>query len=178
MQRWLVPLAGVSLLFGLTLADGLRGNLTISARETKQSSEDREQGDIASKDIRVTLRGKVVWLGDAMRERLEVKFDDDTPNPAALETDDGRLVPLLKDTRGRAFYQDERLRGRPVELVVRRWPGVPYVQVVNVYSIKNGKRYAVDYWCDTCAISTYDKKVCPCCQDIFGPMRLREEPVD
>jgi hypothetical protein len=178
MQRWMVRVGGILVLCGAVLVLDQMGNATLGAQQAQPDGETASQGGSASKDVRLTLRGKVVWLADAMRERLEVKFDDDTPNPAALETDDGRLVPLLKDTRGRAFYQDPRLRGRSMELVVRQWPGVPYVQVVNVYSIKDGKRYKVDYWCDVCAISTYDMRPCPCCQDVFGPMRLREEPVD
>lgn len=178
MQRWTFRVAGFLVLCGAVLVIERDGTATLGAQQAQRDGETQSQGDSASKDVRRTLRGKVVWLGEAMRERVGVKFDEDTPNPVALETEDGPLVPLLKDTRGRAFYQDPRLRDRPMELVVRQWPGVPYVQVVNVYSIKDGKRYTVDYWCDVCAISTYDMRPCPCCQDVFGAMRLREEPVD
>ena len=126
---------------------------------------------------RISLRGRVTWVQSFLEERLRIKLDEDSPKFLALITKDGKIFPLLKDARGRAFYQDKRLREREVELNLRTWTGIPFVKVLNVYTLKKGTRYHVDYWCDVCAIRTFDIQLCPCCQDIFGPMRLREEPL-
>lgn len=119
-----------------------------------------------------SLRGQVVWMADALRDRFGIQTDDDVAHAVvALEDEQGRLHPLLKDTRGRAFYSDERLRGIDLELLVRRYPGSPSVQVVRVYAIKPDGKYQLDYWCDVCSIAMYELKPCECCQ---GPTRLRE----
>ena len=88
-----------------------------------------------------------------------------------METPDGELIPIVADWRGRAFFQDKRLRDRKVELVGTRKPGVPYLQILMVFTFdKQGQRKYTDYWCDVCSIPMYEIKPCDCCQ---GPIRLR-----
>lgn len=123
-----------------------------------------------------SLRGRIVWLGEALKERYGIESDDDAAHSQiALATTDGRLVPLVKDNRGRGFWIDPRLRDFDLELTVRRFEGSPVVQVVRVYSIREGRAYELDYWCDTCSIPMYELKDCECCQ---GPTRFRERLVD
>jgi hypothetical protein len=122
------------------------------------------------------LRGRVVWLADALRRRYGVETDADAAHSqVALDADDGVLYPIVKDFRGRAFHLDERLRNVEVELLVRRYEGSPLVQVVRVYTLKPDGKYELDYWCDVCAIPMYELKECECCQ---GPVRIRERRVD
>jgi hypothetical protein len=129
-----------------------------------------------AKYITQTLRGKVVWLSEALSRKHGVRLDGDAAESlVALETGDGELVPLMKEDRGRGFWKDARLRGIELELVVRRYKGVPLVQVIRVYRLKEGKKYEVDYWCDVCAIQMFELKDCECCQ---GPIRLRERVVE
>lgn len=123
-----------------------------------------------------SIAGKVVWLGDALAERYDIKIDDDAAHAVtALETPVGKLHPIIKDARGRCFYTDERLRDIDVELLVRRYEGSPMVQVVRVYTVKPDGRYELDYWCDVCSIAMYELKPCECCQ---GITRLRERMVE
>lgn len=123
----------------------------------------------------VALQGRVVWLADALRRRYGIRTDADVHSAAvALEGDDGRLWPIVKDNRGRAFHKDPRLRGVPLELLVRRYERSPVVQVIAVYRHRDGAKYEIDYWCDICAIPMYELKECECCQ---GPIRLRERLV-
>ena len=97
------------------------------------------------------------------------------PTPrSALETAAGDLLPIVPDTRGRAFAIDQRLRNVDVELLVRRYAGVPMIQVIRLYFVKPDGRYQVDYWCDICAIPMFILKDCECCQ---GPTRIRERKV-
>jgi hypothetical protein len=127
------------------------------------------------KYVTETVRGKVVWLDEALARIYGV-----TTEPAAertsvvLEMADGRLWPLVPDTRGRAFQLDERLRDIELELLVRRYAGVPMLQAIRVAAVKPDGLYEIDYWCDICAIPMFILKPCECCQ---GPTRLREQRI-
>ena len=122
-----------------------------------------------------SLRGRAVWLAEAMKERFGVETDKDAVHSVvALATADERLLPIVKDFRGRGFYSDPRLREMDLELLVRAFEGAPAIQVVRVYSIKDGEKYEVDYWCDICSIPMYELKECECCQ---GPIRIRQRLV-
>jgi hypothetical protein len=122
-----------------------------------------------------TVRGKVVWLDEALKRLYGVATEPDAAETSVvLETADGQLLPIVPDTRGRAFAVDPELRKGELELLVRRYRGVPMIQVIRVYRVKPDGLYEVDYWCDICAIPMFIKKDCECCQ---GPTRLRERKV-
>ena len=121
-----------------------------------------------------TMSGRVVWLNDALRKRRKIQsVPEAAERVLALETANGKLSPLFEDVRGRAFRRDPRLRDVPVELLVRRYPEMPFVQVIGVYGFDQGKRVEIDYWCDVCAIAMYELKDCECCQ---GAIELRRRP--
>lgn len=123
-----------------------------------------------------SVRGRVVWLAEALTRRFGIESDQDTEHAqVALETADGQLLPLVKDARGRGFWLDERLRGIDMELMVRRYPGSPVAQVIRVYTVKPDGLYELDYWCDICSIPMYELKACECCQ---GETRIRERKVE
>ena len=141
--------------------------------------------------------GKVVMLRDALKRR-GVKSTAEFDKLVVLETPAGELIPIVPDWRGRAFYQDKRLRDRQVQLVGYRRRGVPYLQVLMVFTLDQPKtgsktgsktagkttrkkpgpqrkpvRHYFDYWCDICSIPMYEIKRCECCQ---GPIRMRFQP--
>jgi hypothetical protein len=121
------------------------------------------------------FRGKVVVVREALaRRKIEAREEFD--KQVALETESGELIPIVPDWRGRAFFQDEHLRNRPVELVGKRAKGVPYLQVLIIFTFdEKGTRQCTDYYCDTCGFAIYEIKPCECCQ---GPVRLRYQPRD
>ncbi|MBX3436276.1 MAG: hypothetical protein KF861_02215 [Planctomycetaceae bacterium] len=119
--------------------------------------------------------GKVVLLPDALKPR-GLSVAEEMARQVVLELADGHLIPLLADWRGRAFFQDERLRNRPVELVGSLRPGLPYLQVLMVFTFdEDGHRQYTDYWCDVCSIPMYEIQPCECCQ---GEIRLRFQRQD
>lgn len=119
--------------------------------------------------------GKVVLLKDAL-ERRKIETAEETAVHVVLETDAGDLIPILADWRGRALYQDGRLRDRDVELIGFRHPGVPYLSVLSIYAFDDqGERSYTDYWCDICGIAMYEIQDCECCQ---GPIELRLQRQD
>jgi PAS domain-containing protein len=123
-----------------------------------------------------SLRGRVVWMADAMEQQFGVRADREARQRIlALQTPDGQLYPLLEDTRGQSFRKDERLRRMDVELLVRIYEGSPLAQVIRIYSINKDGKFLLDYWCDICAIAMYELGPCDCCQ---GAIRLRERKAE
>src|SRR5262245_61128356 len=57
-----------------------------------------------------TLRGKVVFLSEALQQSGVATVVEAKDRILALQTPAGELIPLLEDPRGRAFRSDERLR--------------------------------------------------------------------
>jgi len=140
--------------------------------ETK--STDAESAQPADEPQREILSGKVVLLAEALKARKIKSYPEEIKGQVVLATSTGELVPIVSDWRGRAFYQDERLRDRPVDLIVNRHRGVPWVQVLSIYMLdEKGVHSIFDYWCDVCSIPMYEIKDCECCQ---GPIRLRLRP--
>lgn len=163
----------------LTLCVGL--SLPLCVRSAEQPKKDDKPGTTAAgtakpdvkKDL---LSGKVVLLTEALERKKIKAYPEELKGQVVLETAAGELWPIVPDWRGRAFYQDKRLRDRAVDLVVTRHAGVPYVQVLSIYTFdEKGVRQMTDYWCDICSIPMYEIKDCECCQ---GPIHLRFQPAE
>ena len=120
----------------------------------------------------VYLRGRVVFLSAALKQKYGIKqVPESKERVLALQTADGMLLPLVEDLRGRSFRRDKRLREMEVVLMVRRYEGLPMLQVIRVYRIQQERTFEVDYWCEICAIAMYELKACDCCQ---GEIELRQ----
>jgi hypothetical protein len=129
-----------------------------------------------------TFQGKVVFTHEALKRRGVKAYPEELKGQVALETKD-ELLPILPDWRGRAFYQDERLRNRDVELIGFRREGLPYLNVLTVYTFDaKSRRQYTDYWCDVCSIPMYEIKPCDCCQQEirlrFGEDKGATEPTE
>ena len=123
-----------------------------------------------------SVRGKVVWLGAGLKDLFQITtVPESQQSTLAIQTEQGHLLPLAEDLRGRSFRTDERLRGKQMELFVRRYGKHPFLQVLRIYELQDEKKYQVDYWCDVCAIVMFEKGPCACCQD---DNRLRLQIVD
>jgi hypothetical protein len=130
-----------------------------------------EKGPTTGKEQ--SFDGKVVALAEVLK-KAGVKLDADAgPQWLALVTSADKVYPLVKDDGSRMFFKDPRLLSRPMRLTGRLVAG-NFLQVVQVYSVKEGRLYEVDYWCDICSIRTFEPGECTCCGD---PMVLREIPV-
>lgn len=139
-----------------------RNSKSVRTGESAATSKDDDRIDPApSKEL---FRGKVVLWKDALKKR-GIAVLEEFDKLVALETDHGELIPIVPDWRGRAFYQDKRLRNRSVELVGYHRPKLATLQVLMVFTInKSLERQYTDYWCDICSIPMYEIKPCECCQ--------------
>jgi hypothetical protein len=121
------------------------------------------------------LRGKVMWAAEAIRRQYGVRVDRAAAHHLlVLETSAGELLPIIEDSRGKAFRKDKELLGRELTVMVRRYRKLPMIQVMRVFAVKDDGLYEIDYWCSTCAISLVHLAPCDCCQ---GPVERRERRV-
>jgi hypothetical protein len=119
----------------------------------------------------VMLKGKVIALAPYF-EKQGARIDRDAAQQFyALMTEDGKMLPLIKDDGSRMFFKDATLLGRPMRLTGRIIGDGPFFQVFQVHSYLNGQLHEVYYWCDVCTIKRFEKKDCECCG---APMELRE----
>jgi len=128
-------------------------------------------GDKKSSDKNESYTGKVVSLADVLAKQ-GVKIDPDQV-VLVLQTDDGKVFPLVKDEGARMFFKDAKLLNRPMRLTARLLPKTHFLQVITVHSIVGGKLHDVYYWCDVCVIKRFEAGICDCCG---APMEFRETP--
>jgi hypothetical protein len=133
---------------------------------------------VADKPKIDTFQGKVVPLADVLKKQ-GIELDPDAGKQwLALQTDDGKTYPLVKDAGARMFFRDPLLLNRPMRLRGRLVGDSSLLQVLQVDSLKDGKPHEVYYWCDICTIKRHfldEKGICDCCG---GPMELREVAVE
>lgn len=115
------------------------------------------------------VAGKVLPLAAAL-EKVGVKADKDSTG-VALVTDEGRVYPVVKEELSRMLFVEEQLQNRPVRLAAKLVPGTMFLRVTAVQTVKDGKVYDVDYWCDNCQLFALAPGPCKCCG---GPTVLRE----
>jgi len=90
--------------------------------------------------------------------------------PPVVITDDHKTYLVSGDEFLEAQMKDTRLNGRAVELRGHE-NGPGKFAASHMYTVKDGKRYDVTYWCDVCSIRTHMPGRCMCCQ---GPTELQE----
>jgi hypothetical protein len=149
----------------------LKSGLVLLAAALVASSSLAEE-KAAPKFTTETLRGRVVFLAEALEKKYGVKSVTEAKEAVlALQDEAGKLHPLVEDIRGRGFRVDKRLRDIQVELLVRRYQDSPAAQIIGVYELAKDGRFEIDYWCSVCAIAMYELKQCECCQ---GEIELRK----
>lgn len=134
--------------------------------EVKSSAQD-------SRSLASTYEGVVRPMSEIAKSR---KIRGDTEPLAglmALESKDGRAIPLRSDEGGRMFYLDEAMRGRQVRLKLIESPDFPVAEVIQSEVMHEGRWRVPQYYCDVCTIAVRYPQVCLCCQ---GPMEFRYRP--
>lgn len=129
----------------------------------------------ARKTVDVTLRGKILTLGEALRSLgEEIPMDPEAASSeVVLLGEDGSITPLIRDETTRALFLDKRLRDCRAELHGRQYTRIPYLQVTSFRVERDGRLRTPEYYCEVCAITVPAPQDCPCCQ---GPMVLRMRP--
>lgn len=121
----------------------------------------------------VTFEGVVRPLSEIAKSRKITSDSETLAGLMALETKDGRAIPLLSDEGGRMYYLDEAMRGRQVRLKMIERPDFPVAEVIQSEVMHEGRWRVPQYYCDVCTIAVRYPQVCLCCQ---GPMEFRFRP--
>ena len=75
-----------------------------------------------------------------------------------------KKVTLTGDIFSQGQLRDLRLAGRTWEFEGNYLPGGEF-EIQRLFTVKDGKRFKVTYWCEVCAIRTHEPGRCMCCQD-------------
>lgn len=121
-----------------------------------------------------SLRGRVVWMAEALELRGARSVPEARQRILALRTGSDELIPILEDVRGQSLRLDDRLRAIDLELLVRKLPRTAVIQIISMYEVTSQGKFELDYWCEVCAIAMYELKPCDCCQ---GVTELRKRRV-
>lgn len=103
----------------------------------------------------LTLRGHLVVGPDgASRKDKRLVF----------VTNEGKEYSLSGDSVTEAQLRDPQLAGRQWELQGTVQPD-GHFEVRRLFTLKDGKRHRVTYYCEVCHIRTHEPGRCMCCQD-------------
>src|SRR5262249_61786995 len=84
-------------------------------------------------------RGKFTPLSKFLKKETTALEKDAEPTSLVLQTDDGRIPPLVKDGGSRLFYQDTRLLHKPMEIQGRLVAQGSKLQALKGVSLKAGQ---------------------------------------
>jgi hypothetical protein len=95
------------------------------------------------------------------------------PHRFALATPDGPVRPFVANDQLANIFEDPRVREK--DLLVRAREAATYaLEIIKVFSVRDGKVNDLRYYCDICHINAYVPGPCPCCG---REMELVEEPL-
>ena len=123
----------------------------------------------AGEDAVLELRGRIVCLG----EGATVEACAGEPRRFALETSGGGRYAFRPGDLLAAMFGDDQVRERELIVRVRKAPDGE-LETIKVHSVRNGRLFDLDYFCDVCNIVAYAPGPCACCG---RPMVLRETPL-
>ena len=118
----------------------------------------------------VEVQGKVICIDEA---RDEVPCADESMTFGFSALGGKRYFFMPDDVRAKMF-QDQRVRER--ELVIKGWVrSRDQIEITKVWSVKNGQRFDIHYFCAVCNIKAHVGGLWWCFQADF---ELREAPID
>jgi len=120
-------------------------------------------------DKEFIVRGRILCLDESGNS--ETCTDESTRYAIRSDTDTFYFLP---DDHKAQIFRDSRVREREIEVAGWR-RDANHLEIIRVYSVKEGKRFEIQYFCSVCNIKAFVGGVCWCCQDEF---EFREVPVE
>ncbi len=109
--------------------------------------------------------------GESIRGQLAQPVEG---RPLQLITTAGRAVELAVDELLERTMRDPQLAGRTWEALGREAADGRF-EVNRAFTVKDGRRYRVTYYCEICHITTYEPGRCMCCQEDTELREILEE---
>ena len=104
--------------------------------------------------------------------QVDSKMDTEGSTSLVLLDANGRRTTLYGDLFVEAQLRDRRLTERQWELEGSFASDVRF-EIYKLFTVKDGQRYRVTYYCEICHIYTHEPGRCMCCQE---ETELREVP--
>lgn len=114
--------------------------------------------------------GKIVLRGHL--DPVSVQATSAPDAPLTFVTGEGKRYQVAGDSMSNAQLRDPQLRDREWEFEGTVGPDGQF-EIIKLFTIKDGKRFRVTYYCEICHIVTHEPGDCMCCQ---APTELREIP--
>jgi hypothetical protein len=124
----------------------------------------------------VILAGGAAASERVVRGRLETSPGKPLgpDQPLVLLTENGEKYKLSGDEFSEGQLRDGRLAGRLWELEGSLEPDGRF-KIHKLFTVKDGKRFLVTYFCVVCNIRSHEPGRCMCCQDQTELQELPEE---
>ena len=102
---------------------------------------------------------------ELLRGHVETGADPNPQENAPLTflTTKGKRVRVAGDLFSNAQLRDPGLTGREWELEGEFGPE-GHFEILRLFTIRQGKRHRVTYWCEICYIRSHEPGRCMCCQ--------------
>jgi hypothetical protein len=115
----------------------------------------------------VTLVGRIVCLACALKVEYRAPADCTvTGHSFGFRAEDGNLFMLLETDRSRPLLKGEKYAYQIVQVTGRRYPRSMILEVQEVGPAPPGASKSAGartYYCNTCAITSYEPVPCVCC---------------
>src|SRR5262249_51555618 len=118
----------------------------------------------------VELRGRAACLDHSGHSQ---QCSGPAPHRFALVASDGLVHPFVPNDQLANIFEDPRVREKDL-LVRAREAATRALEIIKVFSVRDGKVNDLRYYCDICHINAYVPGPCPCCG---REMELVEEPL-
>jgi hypothetical protein len=86
-----------------------------------------------------------------------------------------RYYTVLRTKLAEAFFVDRRYQGRELRVRGKVFPSTALLEVTKFQWYRDGTLTDVYYWCEICAIKSFDPEICACCQ---AKVEFRESPAE
>lgn len=107
-----------------------------------------------------------------VKRRIDVEKKAD-PAELILVSKNGMFYTIIKDASSNLLFLDEQLLNRDIRLTAHLQPDKLSLKIEKLQTIKDGKIFDVDYWCDQCQFAAKEAGKCLCCG---SDTVLRERP--
>jgi hypothetical protein len=117
----------------------------------------------------IAIEGRVICVDSG---RTEIPCASEAQD-FALRTERGELFFFDRNDAKSPMFQDPRVRERTLH--VKAWTrDDDYLDIIKVFSRKNGRLHDLHYYCSVCSITAFAGGPCWCCQQEF---EFREVPI-
>lgn len=120
----------------------------------------------------IVVRGRILCLDDSGQNQIAETDCGKPKTRFGLKTVEEKIYLFSPDDAMIGMFFDPAVRQKDLQIKGRLHPN-NVIEIIKIHSIHEGKLYDIFYYCDVCAITSYEFGLCYCCQQ---PTDLRETP--